>query len=375
MLFLNTFVVGAFGPLLPEIGRAERLADWQLGVLAGAFGFARMAADLPAGALAGRRLGTTLTVAPATLAAGVLLLSSAGSFLVLVVGRLALGLAHTLGMVGGLTAILRDHRTASGAFRLNLFEFAGMLGILGGLAAVGLLPEGWGWNRSFLVASSPVAAVLILVPLIRQRFPDAPEASRVGGEPRAPGPGVAPTPAIVWLMFAVGTVIALAWSSVSQFLIPVRGRREFGLDRAGVSWVLAVAQLVDLAVLLPVGRLADRIPKPVVLGVVASVLGLGTVWVGVGSFPWFVLGCACFGLGLAGWMLPLGVIREHTRVEDLAWRTGVYRVGVDAAIFLGPLLSGALGDRGAGVFASAVGVAALAVGARLLWPPRRWRPR
>jgi hypothetical protein len=39
----NTFLVGAFGPILPEIARTRGLADWQLGVVAGAFGFARMA--------------------------------------------------------------------------------------------------------------------------------------------------------------------------------------------------------------------------------------------------------------------------------------------------------------------------------------------
>ena len=33
----NTFLVGAFGPVLPEIARTRGLADWQLGVVAGAF--------------------------------------------------------------------------------------------------------------------------------------------------------------------------------------------------------------------------------------------------------------------------------------------------------------------------------------------------
>src|SRR5262245_21974799 len=54
----SCFSMGAFSPLLPEIGRAGELADWQLGVVAGALGFARMAAAVPAGWLAGRYLGT-----------------------------------------------------------------------------------------------------------------------------------------------------------------------------------------------------------------------------------------------------------------------------------------------------------------------------
>jgi MFS family permease len=76
---------------------------------------------------------------------------------------------------------------------------------------------------------------------------------------------------------------------------------------------------VDLVALLPVGWLADGLGRTPVLGFAIVVLGLGTAAVGLGSFPWFVAGCACFGFGLAGWMLPVGVIREHTRAEHLAW--------------------------------------------------------
>ena len=64
LVLCNTFCIGAFSPLLPEIGRTQGLADWQLGVLAGSFSLARMIADLPSGALAGRHLATTLIVSP-----------------------------------------------------------------------------------------------------------------------------------------------------------------------------------------------------------------------------------------------------------------------------------------------------------------------
>ncbi|HET7875105.1 MAG TPA: MFS transporter [Methylomirabilota bacterium] len=370
MAFCNTVVVGAFGPLLPEIGRAQALADWQLGVLAGSFGFARMAADVPTGWLAGRRLGSTLALAPVVLLAGLLLLGSGGPLGVLVLGRILTGLAHTLGMVGGLTAILQDQRGPSASVRLNTFEFSGMLGILGGLAAVGVLPTRWGWNVSLLAASAPLLVTLALVPLFRRRFPDRPretvEPARSGAGPLvSPGAGARPAP-IVALMFAVGAVMALSWSSVSQFLVPLRGEREFGLDRAGISRMLALAQLIDLVALLPVGWCADRVGRIPVLAAVAAVLGLGTWGVGLGSFPLFALGCALFGLGLAGWMLPLGVLREHTPLGGLAWRTGLYRVGVDAAIFLGPLICGFLGEANTRIFSALIGLATLAAAACLV---------
>jgi MFS family permease len=369
-VFASTVCVGAFGPLLPEIGRARGLADWQLGLLAGAFGFARMAADLPIGALATRRLGTVLALAPVTLLAGLLLLATGGPLGVLVLGRLLTGFAHTLVMVGSLTAVLQDHGGPSASIRLNTLEFAGMLGVLGGLALVGMMPERWAWNLSLLAASAPVAISLASAPLLPRFFRDHPEPvspadRRRGTGGAAPPPARASVPPIVRLMFALGVIMALAWSAVSQFVIPLRGTREFGLDRGGISGLLSLAQLVDLIVLLPVGWLADRIGRLPVLVSVAGVLGVGLWAVGLGSLPLMAVGCGLFGLGMAGWMLPLGVIREHTDVTRLGWWTGVYRVGVDGAIFLGPLICGVLGEAYTPIFIVLVGAAAFAIAVRL----------
>lgn len=369
VVFASTVCVGAFGPLLPEIARAQGLPDWQLGVLAGSFGFARMVGDLPAGALATRRLATTLRLAPVTLLAGMLLLATAGPFPVLVLGRLLTGLAHTLVMVGSLTAVLQDQQSPRASMRLNTLEFAGMLGVLGGLALVGLLPERWPWNLALLAAAAPVAVSLVGTVVLTRMFPGhlapvSPDAARAAGPGGTPGRAAA-LPPIVRLMFALGVVMALAWSAVGQFVIPLRGTREFGLDRAGISGLLSLAQLVDLIVLLPVGWLADRVGRVPVLTGVSVTLGLGLFAVGLGSLPLLVVGSALFGLGLAGWMLPLGVIREHTDVIRLGWRTGVYRVGVDGAIFLGPLICGVLGPTHTPIFIALVGVAAFAIAVRL----------
>jgi len=79
-------------------------------------------------------------------------------------------------------------------------------------------------------------------------------------------------------MFAVGIVLALAWSAVSQFLLPLRGTREFGLDRGGVSGLLMLAQLVDLAALLPVGRLADGLERDRLYHEMTRLMEVDTVW-------------------------------------------------------------------------------------------------
>src|SRR5262249_26092110 len=208
-----------------------------------------------------------------------------------------------------------------------------------------------------LIGPSAVLIPLLLTRTLRRAFPSASIFERVV----APAERVpmlrqrAGSTGVIALMFAVGVILALGWSGVSQFVVPIRGARDFGLSRTGISWLLAAAQSLDLFMLLPVGRLADRIGRGPVLGSVAVILGFGAIGVGLGSFAWFAFGCICLGVALAGWMLPLGVIREHTPVARLAWTTGVYRVGVDGASFLGPFICGFLGPAGETVFLTAIG--------------------
>ena len=75
--------------------------------------------------------------------------------------------------------------------RLNTLEFAGMLGVLGGLALVGLLPERWPWNLTLLAAAGPVvlslAGTLALTRTFRRHLPPAPPAARARRQGGAAG--------------------------------------------------------------------------------------------------------------------------------------------------------------------------------------------
>ena len=127
--------------------------------------------------------------------------------------------------------------------------------------------------------------------------------------------------------------------------MPLRASREFGLDRAGVARLLMVAQLCDLGALLPVGLLADRFGPGRVLRVVLVSLASALLLTGFGGLSSMTVGVVFFGLGMAGWMLPLGVLRRETEPADVAWRTALYRVCVDGGMFLGPFASGLLAYR------------------------------
>jgi MFS family permease len=371
----TTISIGAFPALLPELGIGAGLADWQLGAVAGAFGLARMVANVPTGLFITHHLARALVLAPGLTLVGAVLLATGSGFGALLLGRALMGVGHTLTMLGGLTAILR-HRAGPGlASSLNAVEFSAMLGVLTGATLVSLLPRSVPWNVAVLIACAPMVVNLFLLPALRGALPRPEVGARRPLFARSQDAGVhgdvSPEPSrdapmLGLLAAAGGAAIALSYSTIEQFAIPLRGSREFGLDRAGIARLLMLSQVVDLLALLPLGGLADRRGTPLVLGGVLVVFATAVGLVGFGTLPLMTVGCALFGFGMAAWMLPLGILRSVTPPAQVAWRTALYRVCVDGGMFAGPFVSGLLGARHAGVLPGVLTVVLATIGVALL---------
>lgn len=348
----NTCSVGSFPSLLPEIARDTALPDWQLGIFAGAFGFARMVADLPAGLFIARRLAPALIAGQIGLAAGALIVAGADGFGLLFAGRTLMGIGHALTMLAGLTAILHAHAGGRLSVALNAVEFSAMIGLLGGAGLVAVLPRGLSWNAVLLLSCAPQAVALALLPAVIRSLPKrihraaAPASGRSAAAPS--GANLAP------LAFAAGAAVAIAYASVEQLVIPVRGSREFGLDRAGIARVFMLMQACDIAALMPIGILADRIGAVRILAGVTLTMAVASVLIAFTPLTGVVIGAALFGVAMAGWMIPLSVLRQETPPALVAWRTALYRVGVDGGFFAGPFLGGLFGGRHLAVAALAL---------------------
>lgn len=372
----TTVSIGAFPALLPELGTAAGLADWQLGAVAGAFGLARMVSNVPVGLFITHHLARAFALSPGLVLLGALLLAGSGSFPTLMLGRAFMGLGQTLSMLGNLTAVLRYRTGPTLASSLNAVEFSAMLGALSGAALLGVLPRSVPWNAALLLACAPVVVNLFLLPSLRRALPDpgasiarplfarsqedlAPSREAAAGAP-------ARNRALAALAVAAGAAVALSYATLEQFVIPLRGSREFGLGRAGIARLVALSQIADAATLLPLGALADRRGTPVVLGGVLLVFALALALIGFGALPMMTVGCALFGVSMAGWMLPVGILRSVTPTAQIAWRTALYRVSVDGAMFLGPVLSGWLTVRHAGVLLGVMLVILAIVGVALI---------
>jgi predicted MFS family arabinose efflux permease len=339
-----------------------------LGILAGAFGFARLLCNLPAGLLLAHHLRTAILLGAITLTAGNLLLFSGDALWTLVLGRGLYGAGHATRLLSVLITVSRFAAASGHAFSLNVVEFSGMLGMLLGMLIVAAVPEAWPWQRSLMLASAPQLAGLLLLPGLLRGV-----GHTVAPGPAEPAPG---TPGLSELIsvnrltalaWASGFVLAVAWAAVGQFILPLRAAREFELSRIGVAMMLALPQVVDLCFLLPIGRLADRVSRVRLLAVVLLVLSGGIAAMAFGSFAWAVLGCALFGIGLAAWMLPISILGRPASPRAAALRVSLHRTFVDAGVFFGPLGAGLLADAGAlwvaGAF-SALGL--LLVGLALL---------
>jgi MFS family permease len=343
---------GAFPSLLPEIARETLLPDWQIGLFAGAFGFARMVTDLPAGAFVARHLAGALIAGPIVLAAGTLILAGADNFATLFAGRALMGVGQALSMVAGLTAILQAAAARRLSVALNALEFSAMLGLLGGAGLVTLLPRALSWKAVLLSACAPQVFSFVALPAILARLPRR-------SEPHTPPMAHDAVPsarsrALVPLACAAGTALAISYASVEQFGIPVRGSREFGLDRGGIARIFMLMQSCDVAALIPLGVLADRVGSVRVLAGVTFALAAGSMLIGFAPLEGVVVGAVFFGLGMAGWMIPLSVLRRETPPALVAWRTALYRVGVDGGIFLGPFIGGLVANRHLAVVAVAL---------------------
>src|SRR5439155_941333 len=149
-------------------------------IVAGAFGGARMTADIPIGLFLTHHLRRAVVIGPCVLAVGAAFLTSGGPFPILVLGRLLMGVGHALGIVAGLTAILHYRTGLRLASALNAYEFSAMIGILCGTVLIGVLPSSLAWNWALLVTCAPQLIGLLALPALLRALP------------RHPGPGPKP---------------------------------------------------------------------------------------------------------------------------------------------------------------------------------------
>jgi hypothetical protein len=164
----------------------------------------------------------------------------------------------------------------------------------------------------------------------------------------------------------------MTWAGLFATMAPLLGHAGYGLSSGALGLALGAGYAAELAGLLGVGIVIDRVRlEPVFLGGGVAVAAGGVV-LAAGTHPAvFVLGLLLVGGGFAVWMVPAIVLADRVGTPMPPGYFAVYRIAMDAGMIVGPLALGGAADLfgaraavgGAGLVLVAGGVA-LSLGRR-----------
>jgi predicted MFS family arabinose efflux permease len=366
LFFLLNIGMGVFAPLLPQIMGTLDLSFAAAGLLGGAFGLTRFAADLPIGLLV-ERFGfrRALHAGMGLLLAGNVLSAVAASFWVMALARGLMGVATGVVNIVSILYLMHTGLPGQRSRRGNLYELAVIAGMAVSADLAGMIGGRWGWRWSFWAASLAFAAAWVVAARMSPALVEA-EAAVVArtkpseAPPRRTRPGV--LAAIYLAMFAQ----AFAWGGAISTLLPLYGGRALALSPEAVGRSMAIAFWVEVALLFPVGWAGDARGKVrVILPGFAAVLGGVLLVPATGGLVSFGAAFVVVVSGMSVWMLVPALLREHLGPDFRGRSAGLYRLVSDLGFILGPATVGWLIGR-YGFPAAALAIAAVMLASILL---------
>jgi MFS family permease len=358
---------GIVVPAIPLFAREFGVGRAAAGAVISAFAFARLVSAFVGGQLVDR-LGERLVLA---LGIGIVAVSSAlaglaQSYIQLIVLRGVGGVGSAMFTVSALSLLLGSVSSEQRGRASGLFTGGFLVGAIAGPAIGGVI-AGWSIRAPFFVyAATLVVAGTIALTMLRRPEPESAESAekaerislRVALAQRPFRAAMATNFADQWAVLGVRSAI------IPLFVVE-------GMDQ-GKVWIgvgLALVALVNVAVLLPAGRVADtRGRRPVMLtGCAVGALALVILAVAE-SLPGYLVAMVVFGIGSG--MLD---VAPAAVVGDVLGGGGgsavaAYQMAGDAGTILGPLVAGALADSAsfgaafsatAGIFVVAGGLVAV----------------
>jgi MFS family permease len=362
-LFFIVAATNILTPLLPDIRKDFGVSIAAAGIVVGAYGFARLVTDLPAGflidAIGHRRI---------SLAALVLLVLScvigwnAGSIEILIAARIAGGVSVSIlatVLLSSLGAIATD---ANRGKVMSFFHVANNVGIalyplLGGVIGAAL-----GWRATFLatLGLAVVASALLLPVLLRLR----PTHERAGrsrsGEERV----LPPRQRLAAILATDAGVVAnfINRHGFRNTVLPLYAATSLGLGGLSIATAIALMSATGLAVATPGGALGDRIGRRriIVTGLAALAVG-DIVFLLTHDLVTFLAASALIGFGDFFSSSQTALLSE---VVPAAQRTRVlstYRFSADLGAFIGPVLLAAVMDLSSAQIAITLAAAILVI--------------
>jgi predicted MFS family arabinose efflux permease len=278
--FVAAATQSAIVPLLPRLSHAYGLSPSAGALLLAAPGLATLAVSMPAGVLADRLGARRVTIAATFLLSAAALAQAAPSYMVLVAGRLAFGLAYGIVWTAGVAWLSSSHGEA-GSPRLGAVATSAAVGMVAGPGIGGIVADVLGLSAPFLL----VAGLAVVLALLLSRQPDVARRVHTAASPSlrsfiriAPRrPGVLTGAAVLAIGGAVG--------GVTQLLVPLQ-LHQAGFSASGTGVAFSAAAGLYIVVSASVIRLGRRATAPraaalaglaLALSLLPGVFGLGAV--------------------------------------------------------------------------------------------------
>jgi MFS family permease len=338
---LTAFTVGMVPPLLPLLADEWRLSPLEAGLVNTLYAVGRLGTSYPASALRARYgTRTVILFGLLLLIAGVVACGLAPGFPSFLVARLVMGIGASAAFLAIFAELLE---TAPAAWRgrlVNLFEGMAILSLGIGSTLGALIAGEVGWRWVFLGAG-PV----LLLCALAGRAVGADAGRRAPGATASDQPDRALVHRRLLPVYAASLSLSLTWSGLFATMAPLLGHARYGLGSGPLGLSLSAGYAAELAGLLGVGLVIDRIRREPIFFVGAAAVASGGLVLAMGTHPAvFVLGLVLVGGGFAVWMVPAIVLADRVGTPMPPGYFAVYRIAMDAGMIVGPLALGAVAD-------------------------------
>jgi MFS family permease len=359
MRFLLAFAQGGvLSPLLPLLREAFQVGYGELGLLISMFGLSRVAMDALAAYLLSRiPLYRLLLLGIIITGVGSLLCALAPSFYWLVGARVLVGLGVSMTTLAGLTVIIESTPLTAQGRANNLLEFSAIGGSAVSPTLSGLMAALIHWRASFALGAVFVLGAFAWVTFTREALEEDTRAlTRKSGSDDGPTPRRTPAPdrvgtrppqtTAILIAYLASFILSFTWSGFLSTAMPLYGGEVVGVPTSTLGMVFTAGLLVDLALLLPVGWLSDRLDYRVVLAPAMLLMAVVLAWFPQAHSLWGLL-LVSIGIhtSFAAWGMPSAALAQLARGERLRRTMGVYRFLVDGAVVVAPWLIGTLVGR------------------------------
>jgi MFS family permease len=345
---LTAFTVGMVPPLLPLLAAEWRLSPLEVGLVNTLYAVGRLGTSYPASALRARH-GTRVVVflGLALLVLGLVACGLAPGFPAFLVARLVMGIGASAAFLAIFAEILE---TAPAPWRgrlTNAFEGMAILSLgVGGVLGAWIAGEvGW---RFVFVGAGPV----VLLCLLAWRGLDPRAGQQLAGPGTRDHPERHAAHRRLLPVYVASLSLSMTWSGLFATMAPLLGHAGYGLSSGALGLALGAGYGAELAGLLGVALVIDRVRREPVFLIGALAVAVGGLVLAIGTHPaLFVLGLVLVGGGFAVWMVPAIVLTDRVGTPMPPGYFAVYRIAMDAGMIVGPLAFGAaadlVGDRAA----------------------------